>query len=322
MNHEVVDFYLPPIPYVRLAFSLRACGPAVLPAYKGSMLRGAFGQALRRMVCVMGPRQECAGCRLRRECVYTRLFETFIEGQPPPFLRGLPTSPRPYVFEPRGEQRQLATGEALDFELLLIGQACDLQAFAVLAVERMADAGLGHGRHRFAVKRVTCREADGLWREVPGGADGPPPPPADPAPSYPAAELPDSSRALLRFLTPTRIKVKDHLVASIGFRALVFSMLRRTLELAHFHVPGAAIGWHFRPLLDATAAVQVKVADLRWHDWQRYSNRQGRKMSLGGFVGEIELEGDLAPFAHLLRTAEIVHVGKGATFGLGKIAIA
>ena len=33
------------------------------------------------------------------------------------------------------------------------------------------------------------------------------------------------------------------------------------------------------------------------------------------------LEGDLAPFAPLLRTAEIVHVGKGSTFGLGKVEI-
>jgi hypothetical protein len=320
MDYDDLAYAVPAIPYVRLAFTLRACGPAVLPAYKGSMLRGAFGQALRRMVCVMGPGQECTGCRLRRECLYTRLFEALVEGPPPPFLHGLPTSPRPYVFEPHGEERQVASGEALEFELLLIGQALDLQAFAVLAVERMAAAGLGSGRHRFAVERVVCRDPDGRRREILGAAAGATP--AGPAASYPAAELPDRSRLLLRFLTPTRIKLHDRLVATIGFRALVFSMLRRTLELAHFHVPGAAIDWTFRPLLDAAAGVQVKRTDLRWHDWQRYSNRQGRKMSLGGFVGELELEGDLAPFAHLLCTAEIVHIGKGATFGLGKIAIA
>ena len=41
-------------------------------------------------------------------------------------------------------------------------------------------------------------------------------------------------------------------------------------------------------------------------------------MTLGGFVGTLDLEGDLAPFIPLLRTAEIVHLGKGATFGLGR----
>jgi len=122
-------------------------------------------------------------------------------------------------------------------------------------------------------------------------------------------------------VTPTRLKIRDHLVATIGFRALAFAMLRRTLELAHFHVPGADVDWTFRPLLDQAANVQVKAANLHWRDWQRYSSRQKTKMSLGGFVGDLELAGDLAPFAPLLRTAEILHVGKGA-FGLGKMEIA
>ncbi len=45
-------------------------------------------------------------------------------------------------------------------------------------------------------------------------------------------------------------------------------------------------------------------------------------MNLGGLVGEIELTGELAPFAPLLHTAQLLHVGKGATFGLGRIQIA
>jgi hypothetical protein len=44
-------------------------------------------------------------------------------------------------------------------------------------------------------------------------------------------------------------------------------------------------------------------------------------MKLGGLVGTMRLAGDLAPFTPLLRTAEVVHVGKGATFGLGKVSV-
>jgi len=316
MSPAAAPYRLPPVPYVRLAFTLRALAPADLPEYQGSMLRGAFGHALRRMVCVMGREQPCSTCRLRRECVHTRLFETFIEGDPPPLLRGLPTSPRPFIFEPRGEARHLAAGEDLAFDLLLLGQAADLQAFAILAVERMAEAGLGRARHRFTLASVACREPDGRRLDVLGTAGL-----APATPSLPTSDLPDASRALLRFVTPTRLKIRDHLVATIGFRALAFAMLRRTLELAHFHVPGADVDWTFRPLLDQAANVQVKAANLHWRDWQRYSSRQKTKMSLGGFVGDLELIGDLAPFAPLLRTAEILHVGKGATFGLGKMEI-
>jgi hypothetical protein len=44
-------------------------------------------------------------------------------------------------------------------------------------------------------------------------------------------------------------------------------------------------------------------------------------MTLGGFVGELEVEGSLTPFAPLLRTAEILHIGKGPTFGLGRMEV-
>jgi hypothetical protein len=44
-------------------------------------------------------------------------------------------------------------------------------------------------------------------------------------------------------------------------------------------------------------------------------------MKLGGLVGSLTLEGDLSPFAPLLRAAEILHAGKGAVFGLGKVEV-
>jgi hypothetical protein len=111
-------YLLAVIPYLRLTFTLRALIPALLPAFQGLLLRGAFGHALRRTVCAMGPGQPCESCRLRRACVYTRLFETFIEGPPPPLLRGLPTSPRPYVFEPAFDPAMAATaaGAGMDRE--------------------------------------------------------------------------------------------------------------------------------------------------------------------------------------------------------------
>lgn len=90
---------------------------------------------------------------------------------------------------------------------------------------------------------------------------------------------------MLRFLTPTRLKSGDHLLSTVGFRGLVFAMLRRTLEIAHFHVPGAEIDWPFRPLLKRTDAVRVVASRLRWHDWERYSNRQKTRISVKRYSG-------------------------------------
>ena len=84
------SYPLPPIPFTRLRCTLIARERAGLPVYKGSLLRGAFGHALRRAVCAMGPEQPCESYRLRRACIYTRIFETFVEGDlepPAPLLR-------------------------------------------------------------------------------------------------------------------------------------------------------------------------------------------------------------------------------------------
>jgi hypothetical protein len=96
---DCINYRLPQIPYLQLRFKLSAQKEAHLPRFKGSLLRGAFGHALRRMVCVMGPGELCENCMLRSQCIFARLFETFIEGEPPPFLRGLQTAPRSFVIE-------------------------------------------------------------------------------------------------------------------------------------------------------------------------------------------------------------------------------
>ncbi len=313
------DYLLPVIPYLRLRVTMRAEDPAALPDYHGSMLRGAFGHALRRTVCTMGPRQACASCQLRRACVYTRIFETFVEDEPPPFLRGIDQAVRPYVFEPRGGGERLPRGGSLSFDLLLFGQAVDLQAYAVLALERMARGGLGAGRARFELVGVEAADPAGIPRTV--FAEGVAPAAAPVGPSYTAdSPLPEGS-ITLRFVTPLRIKVRHQLTDRPRFRDLAFHMLRRVLEMAHWHVPGAAVDWNFQSLLQRCEGVSIAGSDLRWLDWERWSQRQNTAMKLGGLVGTLTLEGDLAPFAPLLRTAEVLHAGKGATFGLGKVEV-
>lgn len=315
-----LSYPLPRIPYLRLRFVLRSVESATLPPFKGSLLRGAFGHSLRRATCSMGKGQSCPECLLRRTCLYTRLFETFIEGEAPPFLRGIPTSPRPYVFETVTEATEFGPGDPFCFDLLLFGQAADLAPHALLAVERMARGGLGARRAPFLLDEAGAGLPNGGWQEI--YKEGQPSPAlAKVAPRFPSEAPVGEERITLSFLTPARLQVRGRLQEEPGFRTLVFLMLRRTLELAWFHLPGAEIDWRLRPLLDRASDVNVTASGLRWQEWQRYSNRQQRKISLGGFVGTMDLEGDLSPFASLLRTAEVLHVGKGATFGLGRMKV-
>lgn len=352
-------YQLPQIPYLRLRFTLVAEQEALLPAFKGSMLRGAFGHTLRRTVCVMGPQQPCPTCMLCKQCVYPRLFETLIEPDQnvPRFLRGLPTAPRPYVFEPFDVRLKYGAGDTLQFDLILIGQATELHPFAIFAVEQMSARGLTSRQYRFRLHEVMW-EAKGKSASMQvrsekqqvasckgQGESGEEQTPANkkfakewrmlydgkterlletPSPQLPTSPQDFTSHfslatCHLHFLTPTRLKFNNDLTMDFTFRMLVFKMLRRVLELVHFHVPSATIDWEFHQLLVAADAVQIISRDLNWIDWGRRSNRQHTEMKMGGFVGKIILEGHLAPFVELLAVSEIVHVGKGCVFGNGKL---
>ena len=77
----------------------------------------------------------------------------------------------------------------------------------------------------------------------------------------------------------------------------------------------------FKSLIEKSYEVKVKKSNLRWFDWERYSNRQETKMMMGGFKGPITFEGEFELFLPFLLLGEYIHVGKGTSFGLGKYQI-
>jgi CRISPR/Cas system endoribonuclease Cas6 (RAMP superfamily) len=44
-------------------------------------------------------------------------------------------------------------------------------------------------------------------------------------------------------------------------------------------------------------------------------------MKLGGLIGSIVYYGPISPFRSLINVGELLHVGKGTSFGLGKYLI-
>src|SRR5690606_12579235 len=105
------------LPLNRYTFTVRALQSLRLPDYAGSMLRGAFGHALRRVAC-MTRMKECTGCPLLATCPYSQIFET------PPLahhaLQKFSAMPNPYVIEPpEGGARVLAEGDTFSFSMVL-----------------------------------------------------------------------------------------------------------------------------------------------------------------------------------------------------------
>jgi len=288
----------------RYRFTLAFEQPARLPLFTGSMLRGAFGHALRRLACVTRQR-ECAGCTLLAGCHYPALFEPRLKADK---TGGAPDPSPPYILEPALGGRELAAGEPWQFDLVLMGPALEALSMVILAFSQAARAGLGKGKQVATLERVEVQQGQG-WQLVCDQRD-----PLIRAHDSGVAPLPAMKAGAIRLelLTPTRLLRQGHPVGPEKIRAPDFlgALLRRGSQLGDY------LG------LPAPASVDLQPAglepvSLRWLEWERYSNRQQQSMSLGGLVGQFELTHLPEALWPWLWLGQWGHVGKNASFGLG-----
>ena len=301
-----------PLPVARYRLRFTAGEPLRLPAYAGSAWRGAFGHALKRLVCVTRePR--CPDCLLYRSCAYPYLFET----PPDPavaMLRKYPAAPHPFLLRPPADTRRpLTMGEETTLDLTLFGRGHRYLPYALHALSQAAARGVGADRGRLALAEVAQQTAAG-WTSI-HQPDGPltslPPTISQPPP------IPN--RLTLVIETPLRLAVdNDHITPeTFRFAHLLGSLLRRISLLVAFHAD-APLTADYAGLARAAEDVPLAAMRLRWRDWTRYSSRQRTTVPMGGLVGAIELDSaGLEPFWPWLWLGQWTHAGKGAVMGLG-----
>ena len=302
------------IRYARFRMEMAAVDRLKLPPYKGSTLRGAFGHAFKKLVCVKRD-MDCATCLICAQCVYYYIFETPFSGE----HRGYAFAPHPFVIEPPAETRQIyEAGDKLHVGLVLVGRALDSLPYFIYAFEEMGRRGLGIGRGKVALKRVVALSAAGeqcIYEADTGMLDL----------EYPICDGPPTGEDVgtqvhLRLQTPIRLKSRGRYTSCLDFALLVRALLRRVSDLTRFHC-GAELALDYGQWIAKAEQVQTASTKTRWHDWARYSQRQGQKMKLGGIVGDVVFSGDIEPFAPLLRLGADLHIGKGTGFGLGRYEI-
>lgn len=331
---------LAPLTFSPLHVCMEALEPARLPPFKGSTLRGAFGVALRQVSCVTGA-PSCSGCRETRSCVYSYIFETPVPAEAQR-MRKYTAAPHPFVLNPPfGEQTEFMPGDRLEFGLVLVGRALKLWPHIALAVRRMGLLGLGSGRGRFKLLEVRSLHPSGIAAEFlihPGQL------PADKPPAVfsvhdlvergapgsssgtSAGHVPNASlrRWRVRFLTPCRLMRGGSLTDRPDFHVLFRSLLRATSSLAYFHC-GHEPDLDHRTLALASEQARLIADNTHWWDWERYSSRQRTRMALGGIAGEAVYEADaelfLSIFEPFLGLAQVLHVGKGTSMGLGMVSV-
>ena len=299
----------------------------ILPPYKGSTLRGGFGKAFQQVVCSQRDK-ECRRCLLQNTCPYSYIFET----APPPggqILRKYENIPRPFVLEPHLETKTFyRPGDKLAFQLVLLGKAINYLPYFIVVFRELGQMGIGKGRKEYqldTVKAVNLRT--GEKPVIYHGAEGMV---TNLDVTIAGNELVETSEFVfpedkptyltIRFLTMTRLKYEQEYTAVPEFHIIIRNLLRRLSSISYFH-HGTELQLDFQGLIQKAREVRLVSHQTRWEGWERYSSRQDARMNLGGIVGEAIYEGNWIEFWPLLKLAEQVHVGKGAVFGLGKVAL-
>ena len=250
------------------------------PFFAGSMLRGAIGVALKRVVCV-NPSYRCEGCFAAANCLYHRFYEE---------KNGF----HPYrIVAPLGMER-------LEFSVYLYEDATKELPYMLSAVKKaMEEIGLGREKRpvKVALMKVGGKivydgerflsldgivpqelDIDGFFRDV-----------------------------RMEFRLPLRIKQQNRLAKEVELHTLINNIHHRLRQVKGLEPQKLGYKVHG----------EIAQARLRHLDLYRYSNRQRSRMKLGGLMGTMTVRGLDKQSSFYLRVGEILGAGKQTVFGLG-----
>lgn len=280
-----------------------------LPSYLGSTWRGVIGQSLQRLVCPFIHSPRCPECSIKNHCPYFQLFEQNSS------VPGFSSVPRGYILFPKKIKNK-----ELCLEVTLFGSASRFLPALCRAILRAQKSGLGANRIQFSITR---------WAEIlPEGGINPLSFDLDyleikgpfPLSIWLESMSSPKQRQEIVFVTPMRLRQRGKYLSRMDW-SFFFSTLARRLEMLNIffngHEPIGQDSW--LQLKETFSQAHVVRDELHWKDLQRYSNRQRRKVPLGGLVGKVVVENISSWWWRWWQVAALVHVGKGANMGLGKI---
>lgn len=291
-----------------------------LPPFLGATLRGAFGYALKALVCQVAHGQ-CHRCLLRAACPYAGVFEG-LGASDRQIMRRYPQVPQPFVLLLPGPGEEDPDGRELRWGLRLFGSARRYWPYAVYALQTACDRGLGRQRRRVQLHTV-CDAATGstVWSDSgadDGGATEPMAQAIDAASLTAEPEAPVTLRWC--FHTPLRIRRDGQLnPRALSGLDLLQAARRRYTTMLHCYGEGEARDvddgrWLERDEFEAVAR------RVRPWGFDRWSGRQQRRMRLDGLCGELTIRAPWARAAAAIAAAPVLHLGKATSFGFGRVS--
>jgi len=255
------------------------------PYFIGSQIRGAFGHALKKVVCI-NPSFKCEECFAKDNCLYFDFYEN------------------KNTFHKYRLDYKLGL-DYYDFSLYLFDDAVSKLPYVVSSFyELLTKIGLGVERKIFSEFDMYVNDESIMQNnniKLPK--------------NYEKEFQIDNfcQDVVLKFVTPLRIKKENKFIRieELELKDVINSIYQRSLKLQNkgfsklpFEIKG-----------------EIIKKDLHFKKLKRFSNRQKTKMNLDGIVGEIEIQNLSKEEYEILKLGEIIGVGKQTTFGLGKIEV-
>jgi hypothetical protein len=283
-QHLVSSFNL-----LKLNITIQFQQDAVLPAFKGSMLHGWFGHAL----------------KAADERAFFVCYGEHDNQQP-----------KPYVICPNEDHKtHWKKGELFTFELTLFGEATQLADKLFIALKMGESLGFGAQRTPFKVLSIASVTPNGLKVGIQEMTL------ADAIAIAPFNPYHEGEKELaITFTTPVRIKYRGNVcrtdIPDLDF--LINQLLRRLVQLSRFWVIDD------KELFDAVYSERPVIRHHQvtnhcyFEDWQRFSQKNREHLPFGGLKGQVSFWGDINHSILLLKVGELLHIGGKTTFGLGK----
>lgn len=296
------------LPYTDLFATYQVVTPFRIPAHPGSLWRGVIGRILRWEGCT---RQTMCqeSCQLAAECLYRKLFDPPMP-QPAPhrFLRGQKEAPPPLLpLIPWSGNRRWEVGDSFRIGLRCLGHLSAREQEGLGSVLRgIPDARLGRDEGRvelLSVSELMCDEKSASVRDS-------------------LVRSRDSVSARIRLQTPLWLEQDGQLLTQIPFARLFTDVMRRlTMLCSLYGVHDPDDDSLFLPLRAIAEQVSVTHSRLIPLHWERHSWESDVRHPLHGVLGELTLDGPLLPLLPFLRMAEVAHLGKSTSFGLGHMQL-
>ncbi len=297
--------------------------PFRLPYHSGGMFHGLFGRALRKVACPETPCCEGPCARGGRQgeavgagaCDWTRLFAPSPRVPPPHrILEGQSEPPSPVVLlipAPGGES--LEAGDTMSFGLRLFGETPGDLGLLERALALLADMPIGTDKGRVELQAITRDSPRDIGASLASEV------------GMPAADGADrrTARVAVRFDTPVRVKRGGVVTTSIDFTTLFSKVWRRLTMLGALYGDyGADDDATFQRLRALAAKVKTVHKRLVPLTWEHLSEETGERKLLRGVVGHMVFEGEsLSALLPTLAAGEVVHIGGGTSFGLGRLEV-